>query len=216
MNCDQVQQDIAIALLGKGELDFVTREHVENCPDCAAEQASMRPVVSLLPSLTLADVDTDIAPVEADELLLERLLTRLSWERARRRRRMRFTLGTGLGVAAAASALALASLAGVFAPIEHSVVASAASRGINATASIEPTDAGSALTIEIAGVARDTNCRLQVIGTNGERETIVTWVADYRGTATTHGTSKLRPSQISRVTVREVGGPVLLTIPVRA
>jgi hypothetical protein len=40
-------------------------------------------------------------------------------------------------------------------------------------------------------------------------------VADYRGTATTHGTSTLRPSEIVRVTVRKVGGPLLLTIPVK-
>lgn len=216
MNCEQVQQDIAIALLGKGELDPTTRAHVENCPECAAEQASLRPVVSLLPALERNDLDVDTGAIEADDALLERLLSRTSLDRARRRRRTRMSMGTGMTLAAAAALLALATAAGVFAPSEHSVIASAAAQGIEATANIEPTDGGSALTIQIAGVARDTNCRLQVIGTHGERETIVTWVADYRGTATTHGTSTLRPSQIVRVTVREVGGPVLLTIPVQS
>lgn len=216
MNCEQVQQDIAIALLGKGELDASVQHHIANCPECAAEQATLRPVVSLLPQLEFADLGIETSTIEADEALLDRLLERLTLERARRRRRTRMSLGAGFAMAASAAAFALASAVGVFAPAEHSLVASAAANGINATADIEPSDGGSALTIQIAGVARDTNCRLQVIGTHGERETIVTWVADYRGTATTHGTSTLLPSQIKLVTVREVGGPVLLTIPVSA
>lgn len=216
MNCEQVQQDIAIALLGKGELDAGTQSHVANCPACAAEQAMLRPVVSLLPQLQLTDLEAAATTVEADDALLERLLLRAAVERSRQRRRSRTSLGTAFALAASAAVLALASVAGLFAPAEHSVVASASAGGIDATANIEPADRGSVLTIQIAGVARGTSCRLQVIGTNGERETIVTWVADYRGTATTHGTSTLLPSQIKQVTVREVGGPILLTIPVQA
>jgi hypothetical protein len=215
VNCEQVQQDVAIALLGKGDLDAATLEHVANCPRCAAEQASLRPIVSLLPSVDLEDLELHSEDLPSDDLL-ERLLLRVTFERARSRRRTRLTVGTGLAVAASVLTFALASVPNVFAPAEHSVVASAAAHGIKATASIEPASGGSALTIQISGVARDTTCRLQVVGMDGGRQTIVTWVADYRGTATTHGTSTFVPSQLKQVTVREVGGPVLLTIPVTA
>lgn len=215
MNCEQVQQDVAIALLGKGDLDVATLEHVENCPRCAAEQASLRPIVSLLPSVDLGDLNLPSEDLPSEDLLA-RLLLRVTFERARSRRRTRLLAGAGLAVAASVLAFALASVPSVIAPAEHTVVASASARGINATANIEPASGGSALTIQISGVARDTTCRLQVVGMDGGRQTIVTWVADYRGTATTHGTSTFAPSEIKQVTVRQVGGPVLLTIPVSA
>ena len=212
MRCDIVQQEIALSLLSGSEQTPEVQAHIATCPACAAEQASLRGVAQLLPQLTLDDVITP--PVPSDDELLPRLLQRVAKERTRQRRTRRVAIASTLALAAAVLAIAVGSLGGAFSSARHAIMASASANGIQATADIKPSGAGSELTLSIKGVPRGTRCILRVESTSSQQETLTIWTADYYGTATTGGRSGFAPSDIARITVSRVGGPLLLSIPV--
>lgn len=217
MRCEQVQEELALALLGKGTLTSASAQHVENCPVCAAEQASLRPVVSLMSRLSADDVvrahavQDDRADAASADRVLAGLLAQVAGERRRRTRRF----VASLALAASLLVVAAASLHGALTP-PASVYASAVANGIHASADIRAIASGSSITLRVSGVPSGTNCRLQVVGKDGSRQTLMTWVADYQGSATAQGSSSLGPADIAKVTIRQVGGSVLLDIPVRA
>ncbi len=207
-----VQREIAVALLMGEALDEQVSTHVATCAECAAEQSSLRGVTQLLPQLTLPDLTMPL--LEDDASLLPRLMQRVTNERARQRRSRRLVGASALALAAAVLAVAGATLGGVFSNAEHAILASASANGIVATADITPVADGSELSLSIKGVPRGTHCILRVESVSSARETLTVWTADYYGTATTSGHSSFAPSDIARVTVSRVGGPLLLSIPV--
>lgn len=214
MRCDDVQRDLALALLSGSQPDGELTAHAETCPDCASERASMQGLMGLLPLLSTADFVE--ARGEPSDALLQRLLEQVAAERARQRRRRRIGLTSALALAAAVVAIALASFSGVFTTAQHAILASASANGITATAHIDAADNGSELTLSIKGVPRGTRCVLRVVSTSARTETLTVWTADYYGTATTRGNAPFSPDEIARITVSRVDGPVLLSIPVVA
>ncbi|MHB0927500.1 MAG: hypothetical protein ACYC3W_01040 [Candidatus Nanopelagicales bacterium] len=213
MRHEDVQQELAAALLGGAVPDERITRHVRTCALCAAEQASMQGVTQLLAQLSLDDITTPPPTTTPD--LLPRLLERVALERAGQRRRRRLTVVSALALAAAVVAIALASVSGSLTSVQHTITASASARGISATAVITPIDTGSELRLHIRGVPRGTRCVLRVETARGG-QTLVVWTADYYGSASTRGHSRYAPADITRVTVSRLGGPLLLMIPVSA
>ena len=213
MNCQQVREDVAVALLTGGELDADTARHVSVCPGCAAEQASLTHVTSLMATVPSSDVEP-VTPLPADELLLRRILDAVDAERVRDRRR------TGafrvlLSVAAVLLlVIGVTVVVGAFTPSTAIIRASAAAPGIRATAEIVPHDEGSNLDVAVTGVPADTQCVLWVRTTDGTVQSVAQWRAEYDGTAHVSGSVAAAPGSIASVSIAEVNGPVLLEIPV--
>ena len=110
MNCREVQEEIAVALLTRTGLDPVAAAHVSTCPECAAEQASLRGVTAIMAAASPTDVPSSAAM--PNEMHLQRILSAVARERAQRRRR---TLLRTLAVAAAAVIVAVGIGFGVMA-----------------------------------------------------------------------------------------------------
>jgi hypothetical protein len=215
VSCPQVQEEVAVALITGTDLDPETSRHVSTCPACAAEQASLLNVTRLMASVSAEDAGQEHAE-PASELLLQRILSALADERTRARRRslaVRTALIAAAGVVVVAGLMAVSGLLATQSP---AIRASAWAPGIHATAAIVALEHGSQIDISVNGLPIDTDCVLRVYSANGQVETIADWRAEYEGTAHVSGTSAVSPDAITRVTLAEADGSVLLDIPVKA
>lgn len=214
MNCQDVQQDIATALLTGGALDAAVAEHVATCPSCAAEQASLRQVLAVMSTASERDVRLPVSP-PADDLLLHRIIRAAADERAAERRR--WSVGRLLVAAAVVVLLAAGVVLGaaVFMP-DHVVTASASAAGLSATVDIAQADAGSELRVEVTGLPHDTDCVISVTTADGRTLPVVAWRSEYEGTARVAGMADADPTSITRVSLSEPNGKVLLDIPIAA
>ena len=209
MKCPQVQEDIAVALITGTALDAETSRHVSTCPACAAEQASLLNVTRLMATVPAEEASRDHAE-PASELLLQRILNALADERSHARRRTLVLRAAGIAAAALVVIAGLAAVTGVFSTGAPAIRASAWAPGIHATADIVARDAGSQIDISVDGLPTDIDCVVRVYTADGQAETIANWRAEYEGT------SAAAPDAITRVTLSEADGSVLLEIPVEA
>jgi hypothetical protein len=214
VNCREVQEDIAVALLTRATLGAEASVHVSTCPDCAAEQASLRSVSSIMAGIGRGDIATAEVPLPNDEHL-ERVLRAVAVERAQRRRR---TLARSLALAAAVIVVAAGIGVGVsiVAPDDRVITATASAAGLSASADIVSEGDGSQLTISITGVPKGTDCVLTVHTVDGGTEQVLAWTAKYEGKAHVVATSVAAPDTITHVTLTEGTGSTLLDIPVTA
>jgi len=212
MTCREVQQEIATALLLGTALDDDLAAHVELCPACAAEQASLRQVVGVMAGADSEDVRRPAAP-PAGDLLLQRILAAAADEsaaHARRARLMRLVLA-----AAAVVVLVVGMGIGIslFSP-DHTITASASAAGLSATADIQALHSGSELRLAVRGVPADTDCIVVVTTADGRSLPVAAWRAEYAGTAHVVGQADVAPESITHIAITEPGGNVLLDIPV--
>lgn len=214
MNCRHAQEEIAVALLGHGSLGEDAMAHLQTCPDCAAEQASLRQVSSLMAQVPASAAGATDLPLANDQHL-QRILAAVSAQRGQRRRR---TIVRGLVAAAVLFVVAIGIGVGAvaLAPHGHEITASASAAGLWALADIEPAGDGSQLTISAKGLPEDTECVLSVHTRDGRTEPVLTWWAEYDDTAHVVTTSKAEPDAISAVTLSTSDGVTLLEIPVRS
>lgn len=212
MSCREVQEEVAVALLTGTALDDATAAHVATCPDCAAEQASLRQVVGIMSAASPADVAAMDTAVPASDVHLQRILRAAAAERTRSRRRWIVR-----GVAAAAAlVMAVVGVGAVVAWLNRDqVITASASQGqFSATADISATDEGSELRVSISGVPRGTECIMTVSTADGETEPVLEWVAKYDGVAHVVTESTIAPEDISHLTLTDGDGQVMLEIPV--
>jgi hypothetical protein len=215
VNCQQVREDIGVALITGGALDAETAAHVSICPGCAAEQASLTHVTSLMATLPASAVEP-VAPSPAGELLLRRILDAVEVERARSRRRTRAFRAVWVAAAVLVVMLGVAVVTDAFSPAPAVIRASAAAPGIHATAEIVAQRGGSSLDVAITGVPANTDCVLWVHTTDGKVQSVASWRAEYDGTAHVSGDVAAAPGSIASVTIAQADGPRLLEIPVGA
>lgn len=215
MSCRQIQEDVAVALLERADLEASDVDHVNLCPACAAEQASLRQVTAVM---ALASAD-DMRPVEsmpAGDLLLQRILQATSAERVQVRRHTILIRGLAIAAAAVVAVVGIAVGLDILAPDSHVITASASAAGLQGTADIAPTVGGSELRISMTGVPEDTDCVIVVRSSDGRTQVIAKWRAEYEGTAHVVGNATAAPETITNVTLTKADGSVLLDIPVVA
>jgi hypothetical protein len=215
VNCRQVQEDVASVLLTGSILDPDAIRHVAMCPACAAEQASLVQVVTLMATVPGEDVAGE-RPAPVDRILLQRILEAVAQERARDRRRAVVSRGLAVAAAVVIVVLGVAAATGLLTSETQVIRASATAAGILATADIVASGDGSALDISITGMPADTDCVLRVVTADGRTQPIAEWRAEYDGTAHVAGTASVAPGDITHVTISEPDGSVLLDIPVAA
>ena len=215
MSCRQVQEDVAVALVTHGDLTADESEHVSTCPVCAAEQASLRQVMAVMALASSVDV-RPVDPIQASDLLLQRILMATEVERARERRH---TMRVRALAVAAAVVLAVAGITvgrSILAPDSHVITASASAAGIQGTADIAPTVGGSEVRISVTGLPDDTDCIVQVRSADGRTQDIAEWRIEYEGVGRAVGHATATPETITNVTLTRPDGSVLLDIPVVA
>lgn len=208
--------ETSVAAYALGTLDAGDRaevaDHLPGCPSCRA--ALQR--VAGLPGL-LARVPSEAAASglpRPEQRLLDRVLVAASHETAQRRRRRRV-----LAVAAAA-ALVLGG-AGALAvaqrdvPWDRSTTLAGAQGAVQARVELQPSAAGTELTLELSGVAPGQECRLVAVGADGTRDVAATWQASYTGQATIRGHTAVEASLIDRFVVETLDRQTLVVLPVR-
>lgn len=142
--------------------------HLEGCPACQAEAATLGSVASLLPH---ADPERfGPAPALPPELG-KRITATIDAERRSKRRHRRLRLGFGLGAAAATAAaavLAIFVLAGGdgSSPEQH-VSFRSLPAGVKIAAALEPQAFGTEIHMYVSGIRSGTLCRVYMRGPSG-------------------------------------------------
>ena len=196
MNCQEVREGAAVALLRRTPLDPVVADHLAGCAQCRTEVDQLVPVVALLelgPPLAAAEAPSD--------LLLRRLLTTAAHER--RRRRVAVALAAVAALVIVIPGIAyLVSNHGSSPSSSHAAIQASASdpaSGVSGTVELRPSSTGSELAMTVAGVSPGTRCSLVVVDRAGTRHIVDTWTATYRGDAEVTTQTPVPVSQVSRV-----------------
>jgi hypothetical protein len=144
--------------------------HLEGCPECRAEAASLETMARLLP---LADPDRFSHPAPQPSAdLAKRIATTIAGEQRLTVRRRRWRLGLALGgvAAAAAAVLAIVVLPGGGAgQPEQQVEFASLPAGIKIDATLEPHAYGTEIHMYVSGVRSGTLCRVYLRGPHGVR-----------------------------------------------
>ena len=204
-----------MALLTRGELEPHAREHAAACPACAAEQASLRQVASVMSLASAQDMGA-FTPIPADDLLLQRILGTVATERDRERRHTQVIRALAVAAAAVIAVVGIGVGVALLAPDSHVITASATAQGLEATADIAPQGSGSEVRISVTGLPHDTDCVVTVRSADGTSQKIVEWTVEYEGTGHATGHAAIPPQSITHVTMTKPDGTLLLDIPVTA
>jgi predicted anti-sigma-YlaC factor YlaD len=191
------------------------REHLSECPDCAAQYDELRGLPALLRTLTMADVQDILAPAEPSPELCEALISRAA---IRRRRR---GLNQLLGVSVAAAVLAAGLITGGVVlsrpppsvPGVTAVSAADPHTHVHASVTLTSRSWGTQIRLRLSGVAWAQHCVLMVTAADGRQDTAATWVATYQGTADITGTTAISAGQISHLDIITTAGRRLASLP---
>jgi hypothetical protein len=219
VNCDDVRESAAVALLTRNPLDAEVQVHLDSCPDCRVELASLIPLPSLLSILDAGDLEAAEAASTAGSSLLDRLLAAAASERRRHRSRVLamaaavvLFLALPVGVWGASQLRDRPSQVAGQSSVAIDRTAKDTSTGITGRAEVWKAAWGSDLTVSITGVASGTRCTVVVVTKDGRTETAATWQASYAGTAQVRGTVAAPVGSILRIDIIDDSGRVLLRI----
>lgn len=202
----------AVGALADSERSAVDR-HLGHCPDCELELAELTALMPYLAALPAQEAKH--GPVRADDVVIDRLMRRVTAERRSIRRRQRVVVTTVLTVMAAAAVAAVLLIAGVggFALTGEQettspavlVATGAGAEGVRLEVALTSRAWGTAITIEVANVAPGQTCSLVAVTADGGRETAATWTvprSGYRGEGP--GRAVLRMDGAVGLTVAEI------------
>jgi hypothetical protein len=200
VNCQEIRENAAADLLTGQPLGQYAEEHLSTCSDCRREVEQLQSMVSLL----------ELAPPAATtespgDLLLHRTLARASQERRRRRIVAAVGVAAALLIALPAVAWTIASdggpdvTASTPSPTVLRTTATDPTTGIKGSAQLQPSVAGSELSVAVTGVKSGTECSLVMVDRAGERTVVDTWTADYGGQADVATQISVPVSQVSHV-----------------
>ncbi|HXV04817.1 MAG TPA: zf-HC2 domain-containing protein [Solirubrobacterales bacterium] len=166
--CREWRQSLGAYALGQlPEEERVALEaHLEGCPDCRTELASLSSVAELLPLADPARFDTAPALPPA---LAGRVAAAIGAERRRssRRRRLRIGLPLSGAVAAAAAMLAIVVLPGGAPSPAQRVAFRSLPPGVRIAATLEPHAFGTEIRMYVGGVPSGTLCRVSLRRADG-------------------------------------------------
>jgi len=216
-SCDGVRPLLGVLVLDRDsdEDRLLIQRHLAGCAACRDELAALRRLPRLLALVPLGDLDEHRHDaVRASDAALHRLLATAAVSRARRR---------WLIAAAAALLILFAGLGGIMLPsgsgsgtTEAPPPAAATwspiggtAPGIHASATLVAGDSGTAIDLQLGGVASGTTCHLVVVSTNGTSVTAMKWTVDYAGTAHVKGVTPTALDAIDHMTIVTSTGQML-------
>lgn len=174
--------------------------HLDGCPECRRELASLKSVSSLLP---LADPDRFGAVPVPPAGLGDRIAAQIGRERrVARRRRIGFAFG-GAAAAAVAAVLAIFVLSGGESPGgEQHVAFEALPSGMKIGATLEPHSFGTEIHMYVKGVSSGTLCRVYLRRPDGTELSAGSFRYRWRGDDNAVLTSALDLSKTAAISVR--------------
>jgi predicted anti-sigma-YlaC factor YlaD len=213
MICQDVRLSLGVYVLGALAPDEAAAvwEHLNVCPGCRAEYEELAGLPAMLGCIT--EAEAAFGPVQADTLMLEKLLDRVSTERRGTSRRLQ--------VLAAAAAIVLVVVAGVTGWSQFSgkqqdklttVTALNNATNVKATISYKPASSGTWAKVQLTGVEAGARCKLVAVGKGGEQQVASSWQATYEGEAEVTGEVALPPQQIARFEVVTLEGHELVSV----
>jgi putative zinc finger protein len=176
--------------------------HLDGCPECRRELASLKSVSSLLP---LADPDRFGAVPAPPAGLGDRIAAQIGSERrVARRRRLRIGLACGGAAAAAVAAvLAIFVLSGGESPGgDQHVAFEALPSGMKIGATLEPHSFGTEIHMYVKGVSSGTLCRVYLRRPDGTELSAGSFRYRWRGDDNAVLTSALDLSKTAAISVR--------------
>jgi anti-sigma factor RsiW len=212
MNCQEVREEAAVALLTGDAWNTRVDEHLATCWECRGEVERMRETSELL---LLAPPPATVEP--PDDLLLQRTLTKVAKERRRRRALVVLGVAASLLLVIPAVVWSVANSdsgdsSGSTVATVVNATASDPETGVKGTMQIRPSVSGSELAVRVNGVASGTRCNLVVVNRSGQRMVVDSWTASYRGNASVTTQTSTPTSQVGRVElVDDSSGDRLLT-----
>ncbi|MGZ4609777.1 MAG: anti-sigma factor family protein [Actinomycetes bacterium] len=210
---------VAMGALEPGERVAVDA-HLAVCPRCTATLAEFDEVAGLMNQVTAAEAEAALggAPFPLARPQTELVMPPETGRPARRSRRLVAAVSLCGAAAAIAGVLVLGPFASDGAPpprTTHSSVLDPQTH-VRASATLQPVEVGTELTLRVSGVPTRQACQLVVVGDDGRRSVAASWLATYAGTARVTGTTSLSPSRIASLVVATPEGRVLATLPVHS
>lgn len=212
--------------LGPHEADAVQR-HLIGCQACRDEVSSLTDTASLLPLLTLQDIEQlyDLAPVDDDATPgrtgqhlatapAQADATARASTRPARPLRHRAALAVAAAVLTAAASIGAARvLSGDHGPTGSGVVR-VIDPGTHVQAAVTMTARswGTQLHLSLVGAYPSGWCSLVAHSRDGRSDTAATWVADTHGAANVAGATAIGINQLSELDVVTEAGQVLVRI----
>jgi anti-sigma factor RsiW len=180
------------------------REHLADCPACAAEVAELEGLPALLDRVRPEDLQA--APVAPSPDLFDRVLAAAAAEDRRVRHRW-------LLVAAAVLVLLAGGVGtAVWAGWGSDPVHTAASGPVHMSVRALGDTAGTTLDVRVAGLPPRENCRLLVVDDGGTRHAAGEWLATYEGEASFRGWTDVTRSDLAAVVLLGTDGRVLVRL----
>jgi hypothetical protein len=169
-SCREWREALGVYALGHlSDEDRASLEaHIEGCPGCRAEAASLAAVAQLLPHADPAHFGP--AP-ELPPELGQRIAATIGAERRSKRRHRRLRFGLGFGGAAAAAAAAVLAIfvlsGGDGSGPEQRVSFGSLPAGVTIAATLEPQAFGTEIHMYVKGIRSGTLCRVFMRGPGG-------------------------------------------------
>ncbi|MGH8774991.1 MAG: anti-sigma factor family protein [Jiangellaceae bacterium] len=230
--CDEVRLSLGALVLAALDPDEErrVRAHLATCPECSAELEALSRTAGLL---------TVVAPDGVDDAPSSRVLDGLLHEvAATRRRDRRRRVALGFAAAASAAVIGVAGTAAVLDGGDDSPPADAAGPADDVA---EPADHwahganggvvldvgmwergwGTAVHVEVSGVAGGSRCSLVAVGRDGTREVAATWTVPGNGYTpdagplAVDGAVGMQAGEVSRYEVVTADGDVLVATSAR-
>ena len=215
--CDETR--IALGAYVIGSLEPSERsavdEHLETCARCRDELSELAVLPGLLGRVDIDDVVS--AEPSAPPELLDRLLRAAGAERRTARRWRVWTAAAAVAVtfgAAAAIGVQVADDDGGRGIAPNAAVFNVTDPVSHVTAKLTATPKGwgTALRIQLTGVAQGETCALIVVGPNGLREQAAKWKVNYYGDVDVEGATDFAATEVTAYEVVTTTGKRLVTI----
>ena len=201
--CRQWRESLGVYALGQlgGRERVALEAHLEGCPGCSEEVASLAGVAEVLP---MADPQRLVNAPEPSAGLGRRIAAEIAAERrsARRRRRFNFGLAIGTAAAAAAAAFVLLVLPGGSSEPSQRVDFASLPPGMQISAALEPRPFGTQISMQVSGVRSGTLCRVFLRRADGARVAAGTFRYRYGGDSEAVLSSALDLSRAESIGVR--------------
>ncbi|MFR9800533.1 zf-HC2 domain-containing protein [Streptomyces sp. MS06] len=193
---------------------FRFEDHLPDCPRCTAQVTGFGPTARQL-LLYRSATPRPVHPMaRPGDILLDRLLGRITARRRAARRRFRFAVAASVLLSLGGSAVAVVAAGG------HGVAPLAATdarSGVWAQIVARDEAWGSRVELRIRDGSGHRSCRLVAVGRDGSEQTVTSWAVPGRaeGPSTLQGGAALHPDQIDHYEVRTADGRRLVTVDTR-
>lgn len=182
--------------------------HLEDCPACRDELASLAVLPGLLSRLSEEEASGDLLNVSGSHA--ERVVATVARQRRSERRR----LGVWRAVAAVAAAVALVVGAVVVQPWDgpHGTVYAVQAGDVQATATVEPREWGMQVELRAGGLPDARGYTLWAVADDGHRAYVASWADVDREEIALTGSCYMAASEVTHMEITDPEDRVLATL----